>query len=232
MTGDEDIKELSATLARSYCGTHQDETLKYYCFDCKAPLCVTCFVVLHSTHKCSDINEVADEFRIQVNGDIEHLAGAVTRCRKLIGEAEKNKEEFGQTICEAERAICDRTERLLQHIEQEKQKLLKIVLSCKFERFKQIDHVINEVEQHVSFIESLMEYAGELASKGTAGAVTQQTSSIHDTSTELLKLDRIQEAVSDLGSMQVTFTASTTWPTQSSANIIGQWEAHRTNGDF
>jgi hypothetical protein len=44
---------------------------------------------------------------------------------------------------------------------------------------------------------------------------------VHDRTSELLKLEAIQQAVSNLGSMDVTFIA-TAWTMQSSTNIIGK----------
>jgi len=81
--------------------------------------------------------------------------------------------------------------------------------------------VIDDVEQHLSFSESLVKYAEELAGKGTAGEVIQQTSSVHVRAIDLLKIDRIMSAVSELGSMNVSFTPAT-WPTPASGNIVGK----------
>jgi hypothetical protein len=81
--------------------------------------------------------------------------------------------------------------------------------------------VVEQLEQHVSFAESLVKYAEELKLKGAAVDIVQQTSSVHDRTSELLKLEAIQQAVSNLGSIDVTFIA-TAWTMQSGTNIIGK----------
>ena len=78
--------------------------------------------------------------------------------------------------------------------------------------------MIGEIEQHVTFTESLVKYADELLKKGD---VTQQTSSVHDRAVELLKLDAIQRTTVDLDSVYITFTPTPT-PTKSRGGMIGQ----------
>ena len=110
MSDDENIKELSAKFVRSYCDEHQDEALKYYCFDCKSPICVTCFVKLHKSHECQDIDEVADDFRPQINENIDNLVVAVRKCREVIADRIKDKEELRREMSRVEKEICDQAE--------------------------------------------------------------------------------------------------------------------------
>jgi len=60
------IETLQQTVSLSYCDQHKDELLKIYCFDCKLAICVLCYIKSHNGHKCSDVNEVRDEFHRQM----------------------------------------------------------------------------------------------------------------------------------------------------------------------
>jgi len=217
----ENVGELIARAASRYCHVHLDEILKYYCFNCKVAICVTCFVEMHVTHTCSDVNKVADEFRSQMKDDIGNMIKTIDKCREIIGEQKKNKNEFSCKVAEFEREIHDRAERFKELIDREKENLLEEMGKYHEERMKQIDHVINETEQHISFMKNLGRYAEELMKKGTASDVTQQTGSVHDRAVELLTLDAIQRAISDLGLVDVTFTPATL-PTQSTGRMIGK----------
>jgi len=57
----------------------------------------------------------------------------------------------------------------------------------------------------VSFVKSLVEYTKQLKDKGTASHVVQQTGTLHDRATELVTLGVLEEAVGDLGTIDVTF---------------------------
>jgi hypothetical protein len=139
----------------------------------------------------------------------------------MIQKRKQSKMEFNSNIDKVEEGICERADQLKQLIDQEKQILVEELTSCKRDRFKQIDNVIEQLEQHVSFAESLVKYAEELKVKGTGVDVVQQTSSVRGRTGELLKLEAIQQAVNNLGSIDIAFIV-TDWTMQSRTNIIGK----------
>jgi hypothetical protein len=155
-----------------------------------------------------------------VEDDIARMVDTVANCCDCIVKQIVNKLEFDSKVAKVERQICDRAERLKETIDREKESLLMEVESLKKDRMKQVVHVIDEIEQHVTFTENLVKYAEELIRKGTACDVTQQTSSLHNTAAELLKLDTIRKAILDLGSVDITLTPMTS-PTQTSGKMIG-----------
>jgi len=201
---------LSAKLAINYCDKHPAETLNRYCLDCKAAIGVACYVESHKSHNCLDINKVTDEFREQVRIDVQDLGETISACRKYMIEEQKiNKAKFSTTLSTIEHQIRVRAKWLTKKINTEKESLLKEVKSCRTDGVKQIDHVIGEIEQHVLFAERLVEYADELANRGTAGDVTQQACDVHNRAVELMRLESVRHALRALGYMDVTFTPKT-----------------------
>ena len=61
----------------SYCDQHSDELVKMYCCECKVNICTVCFAVKHRGHKCLEIQDVAKEFRKQIDGNMQTLSVAV-----------------------------------------------------------------------------------------------------------------------------------------------------------
>ena len=226
--GYNESSEARVTVARVYCDKHKEKVLELYCFDCKTAICMMCFVQSHQMHKCSDINEVMDEFRREMAEDIKNMVDTVTKCREVVEEEQKNKEKFNNRVKEIEREICDHEDKLKQLIDQEKLNLLKELESFQVERNKQVNNVVEGIEQHISFAESLRAYTEQLRDKGRSGDVTQQRSSLHNRADELMKLDVIQQAVNKLGSVDVTFTAAT-WST-SREHIVGKIIRSRSDG--
>jgi len=208
---------LIETLMKSktiYCDKHTEEALKLYCFECKEVICMMCFVKLHKFHECSDLKEVTGEFQQQMTGDIKNMHETVAYCRRLIKGRKGYQLEFNRKLDVTERQICDRVDKLKQLIDTEKANLLKDLSTIRAERNKQMNTVVGEIEQHVSFIESMVTYTEQLRDKGTACDVAQQTNALHIRAGELMKLEIIHHANNNLNSRDVTFTPAT-WPTQS-----------------
>jgi predicted RNase H-like nuclease (RuvC/YqgF family) len=158
--------------------------------------------------------------------DMKKLTSAIAKCRKMIEGQQKNKVDFSRKVDEVEKKIYGRYDQLKQLIEREQANLLGELESYKRNRIKQVEIVVKELEQHVSFTESLVNYIQELKNKSTASDIARQTNSLRVRANELQKLDAIQQAVDDLGSADVTFTAST-WSTNSSGDILGKIHMQR-----
>lgn len=222
-TDGEDFAEVAMQMARCYCDKHPEETLKWYCTECKAPICVTCFIELHKSHDCSDINKTADDFRRQMKEDVDKLSNMIVKFGLGVGELKRTKAEFSAKSMQIKREICGRAKQLKQLIEQKKQLILGEVDSCVTERETQIDRLVDVAEQQISHAENLVVYANELVSKGTASQVMQQKCTVHDRAVELLKLVSIQKAFIDLGSVDVAFEPAT-WPTPPDENFLGNFK--------
>ena len=67
------METLQQTMPLSYCDQHEDELLKIYCFECKLAICMMCYIKSHNGHKCSDVNEVRDDFSKQMASDSDNV---------------------------------------------------------------------------------------------------------------------------------------------------------------
>jgi len=101
-------------------------------------------------------------------------------------------------------------------------------LTIRKERNAQLDSVVGEIEQHVSFVESMVTYTEQLRDKGTAGDVAQQTNALHMRVEELLKLDVSRQAVNNLDAVDVMFTPAA-WPSHGS-RVVGEIRKKLSHG--
>lgn len=188
-----------------FCDKHPSKAIEVYCTVCKEAICIMCFVKSHQSHACSDVDEVAHEFRQHLTNDVKKMNDVIEKCLDELKEQRKKKEDFGKAVEAIEKEICSRAEQLKNVIETEKIKLLHELKSRNAERSKQIEHVAENVEQRVSFVEFVVEYAEELRDKGTASDVAQQARTLHDRVDELTNIDDILREISALGSLTVSF---------------------------
>jgi len=98
---------------------------------------------------------------------------------------------------------------LIAAIQRDKVKLLSEVESIKLKRVKQVETVKQEVEQHMTALESFKRYSETLLSSGTTCDVTRSANSLHERADELMKFDVISHVDSSLPPVNVTFTSFT-----------------------
>jgi len=214
-----------------HCDKHTDKPLELYCFECKKSICMMCFVKLHQSHKCSDVKEVAEEFQRQMTGDIKNMRDTVVMCRNLINGRKDYQVEFNRELDVIEKEICDRVDKLKQLIDTEKANLLKELLAIRIEQNKQMNTVMGEIEQHLSFVGSMVTYIEQLRYKGTASDVAQQTNALHKRAGDLMKLDVVHRAIDNLDSGDVMFTPAT-WPSQShGSSVVGEIHKKLSHGN-
>jgi hypothetical protein len=216
-----------------HCDEHLTEALKLYCLECNE---VIMFDVLcatsHQSHKCSEIDKVSKDFRSQMADDIQNMNKTAKCCLDLVKEQQKKRDDFNDVVRGVEEKICDKAERMKNMIDSEKLKLMQELSTYKTERMKQVQHVIESIEQHAQFADSLAKYTEELTSEGTASAVAQQQKALHDRASELMKLDHILLEMNGLGSIEVTFDAAKI-PVETTGQLLGtiKWQ-QQVNGKY
>ena len=60
-------------MSLSFCSNHEDDTLRLYCYDCKALICLTFFAEIHTLHNCSNIEKAAEEFTECLSDDLKTI---------------------------------------------------------------------------------------------------------------------------------------------------------------
>jgi len=170
-------------------------------------MCV-CYIELHNSHKCSDINKVQDDFCKQMMNDIDNIASGVDKCREMLESIEKEKNEFVDQVEKVGVEISEKAEQLKQMIDNHKEKLLNELSSMKQKRIKEIESLREEIESQLLSMESYKKYVDEVRQKGTACDIARAASGLHDRAEELLKLDVIECTLAELGHIDVTFMSS------------------------
>jgi len=200
--------ELYQLMPPASCDQHRDENLKFYCFECRSAICVVCYVELHNSHKCSDINKVQDDFCKQMTCDGDNIAAGVVKCREMLDSLEKEKNEFVEQVEKTGVEISEKAEQLKQMIDSHREKLMNELSLMKQKRMKEIESVREEIERQLLSMESYKKYVDEVRQKGTACDIARAASGLHDRADELLKFDVIDRTLADLGHADVTFASS------------------------
>jgi len=127
-----------------------------------------CYIMSHSSHKCSDIKEVAEELSKQMSMNAESLNIKVSECEMVLKHIEEREDEFLASVAAAEKQVCERAEKMKQLIDEHKQRLLEQLSVSKDRQLKQTVSVREEIERHQIVVQHLIRYCNEVKARGTA----------------------------------------------------------------
>jgi len=203
----ESVEQISK-ISPAMCEQHKSEETKVFCQECRVAICMMCFIKSHKTHDCSDIEEVSDNLRGLVVTDTDKVTNCLKKTGGLLPRLEKEKNDVIKHLAGIKDEINTAADKLIAAIQRDREKLLSEVGSIKLKRFKELETVKQEVEQHMAALESFRRYSETLLSSGTACDVTRSANSLHDRADKLMKFDVIGHVDSSLPPVNVTFTPS------------------------
>jgi len=152
--------------------------------------------------------KTSDAFRSLVVSDTEQVTHFLTITEEVLQRLETEKNDVIKHLAGVEDEINTAADKLIAAIQHNRGKLLSEVKSIRLKRVKQLETVEQEVEQHMTVLESFMKDSETLLSSGTACDVTRSANSLHDRADELMKFDVIGHVDSSLPPVNVTFTPS------------------------
>ena len=225
--GDKDVLSNQVSLMKSssvgYCDEHKDDKLSAYCNDCKKAICLVCYVDSHKQHDCSDIKKVIEKLQQQITTDIGCVTAAVSKLREMSSSVKEQKDDFVRKMSETEEEVIRKAEELKQLIECQKTTLLDGLSVKKRDIVKQLENIGHEIEQQVSFMESVKKYGEELSNKGSASDIARESNVIHCRVEELLKVENIEKSRDDIHFIDVKFMSSTLI-INCKENVIGNFD--------
>ena len=201
------VDELLLKFPENVCDKHADESLKIYCFDCEAAVCMMCYIKSHNSHKCADIKEVAEDLGKQMSSNAASLADRVTECQTVLKNVEENERKFCNSVAETEKSICERADKLKQLVEDHKQTLLGQLSVSKDKQLKQTANVREEIERHQIVLENFIRYYNEVKQKGSACDIAKLAGELNARSKELQKVKIGIHMCDDYNVTEVKFTS-------------------------
>ena len=148
-------------------------------------------------HGCKlDSKKLSDDLRKRVVNDIDKCLRKTEEVRtRLVRE----KNEFMNHFASIEDKINTAADKLIAAIECDREKLLSEVESIRLKRVKQLETVKQEVEQHMTALESFRRYKYN---------ATMSLNSLHDRADELMAFDISSHVDNSLPPVKVAFTLS------------------------
>ncbi|XP_028396165.1 E3 ubiquitin-protein ligase TRIM56-like [Dendronephthya gigantea] len=118
-----------------YCVKHEGEMLKYYCETCKELCCIDCVVLNHQKpeHSC-----------MAVSGDAQKQRETLQSSSMILDKKVSEGKGALKNVCEVMKALKKNAESAKDQIEEQKQKILKIITDKLCERAKKMNEDVDK----------------------------------------------------------------------------------------
>jgi len=190
------------------CIKHPDKCLEIYCFDCKTAVCMMCYIKGHSSHKCSDVKDVADDLTTQMTANEEGIKAKIQDCKSVLEKVADEELVLVDKVKKMEKLVNEKADKLKQLIDQHRGEVLTKMTTAKTHQLKANENVKQELERQIVIMESFIRYSGELKQKGTACDIAKTAGELRVRGEELLNFDVEVDLPVDYTSTDVKFEAT------------------------
>jgi len=182
--------ELNAELIQqrgSYCDQHKEDRLKLYCHDCEMSVCLMCFAVDHTGHKCADITKVADEFVKLSDSDFGNISSRIDGFHAAVAQVDAENSKFMSAVEDNATSVQQRGEAVNAITEKQVTQLLQKLETVRYDGAKEASNRSEELKFALTALESFKTYLSELMSKGSPCDITRAAKAVRGRASELLQ---------------------------------------------
>ena len=174
-----------AKLAPSVCELHEQKVLDVYCDECKTVECAVCFIDRHKQHEGSHVSKYVDDFRKQIESNIETINQCSSQIQMKKAELIKIKEDMQQKVEMLEEDVMKRRDELKQFADSQATSLLQSLCSLSQSKFKEIQMEADDIDAHLSCLQSYSSYCQKMMAKGSDSDICRAASDLSFKATEL-----------------------------------------------
>ena len=182
--------ELSVELIQqrgSYCEQHAGKQLELYCFDCKTNICMKCFAVKHTQHKCREVETVAEDLVKSCKADAQQVSKRTDEFHAAVTQTDQGKSRLMRTVQNVKTSVKERGETLKRTVDRQVDSLIGQLETFERSSQKELASRKDGLELGITAMESFTAYSLELMSKGSPCDITRAASELHARADELLK---------------------------------------------
>ena len=192
--GPHQLKELGAELSieliqqrGSYCEQHAGKLLELYCFDCKINVCMKCFAVAHTQHKCREVEQVAEDLVRSTKADAEQVSTRICKFHLAMTQTDDGENSLKRAVLDVKTSVKQRGEAVKRTVDRLVNTLLGQLETFEKATQKEVANRRDGLELGIVAMESFTAYSRELVSKGSACDITRAAGELHARADELLK---------------------------------------------
>ena len=149
---------------------HEKEELKYFCKNCETAVCQTCVLMDHAGHALEHIEEEAERQKIEINSLVETQKRNLQAKIATVGQLDEDYAKLVQQGEDVKRDVQRFVDKLITTVEAKKEHIFAAVEN---ETNGTLTTQKTEMERQIKAIESSLERADQLLTRGTNIDVVQ-----------------------------------------------------------
>jgi len=216
--GEEMSKELFKS-RKKHCQEHNDETVKLYCYDCKANICGLCVALKHRQHDVTEIIEAAEKLGRDVDERVEAALRCISDIHDLEEQWDAEKLEFLSEVENLEATVKQHGEEKKQLVDKHVDSLLKELQAKKLSFSKEVECNKDRLKMTAVAMQSYINFSHTVKERGNSSDITHAADELCTRADSLLETDILSKVVQ---SPEVTFL-----PADESVfddvNLVGRW---------
>ena len=168
-----------------WCDRHGNRRQELYCRECESSICVKCYTEKHNSHTCSDVGTVAEEFREQMQKNVEEMEQLTIESRSEERDLCRARDNILDQVTETEFSVLKWREELISCVERDTNELMN-ELQC-FRDFvsSEFDVSCNKIRKRSEEIDKFKQFTREVIGEGSASVVASIRGALNQRASEI-----------------------------------------------
>ena len=187
----QDVKELIHRPVMCAEKFHEKELLEYFCEECQVCICLRCGLVNHNRHAIVDVQQAAEEHKMQMMDVMEKVKEKVSACNMEMKKANDLFEKSKEEILVAQSKVTATVEELVTVLREHETAMITKLHDI-YETLQK-EHAIQRknFELFTAQLKSSVEYGEAILQRNIAAEISQAKLAIIGRCKELLNADKV-----------------------------------------
>ena len=188
----QDVEELMhrpAMCAKKY---HENEPLDYYCRDCSVCICHKCSIVSHNRHSLVDLQEAAEEQKMQMTQVFARVKEKLVIVESKILEQTELMKKSEDEICAAERKVTKTVQEIIRVAKEHETAVKTKLAEIKVKQQRNYAAEIGNVQLLAAQLKSSVEYGEGIVQRSIGPEILQAGHAVLGRCEELLTTQDIE----------------------------------------
>ena len=152
--------------------------LKYFCKNCEQAVCQTCVILTHGSHTLSLIQEEAETQKIQMKSLFETQRRNLQAKKNAVSRLDEDYAKLLQQGEDVKKGVQKTVDNLITAIQAKKQNIFSAVENQTMKSLESVTKRKTKIDEQITVIESSLEKAEKLVTRGTNAEVVQLKKSL------------------------------------------------------
>ena len=185
----EDLMHRPAMCAKKY---HENEPLDYYCQDCSVCICHKCSMVSHNRHSLVDLQEAAEEQKMQMTQVFARVKEKLVTVESKISQQTELMTKSEEEICAAEENVTKTVQEIIRIVKEHETAVKTKLADIKVTQQRKYAAKIGNVQLLAAQLKSSVEYGEGIVQRSIGPEILQAGHAVLGRCEELLTTQDIE----------------------------------------